>query len=256
MKKDLLLLAAICASSACFVQAKDFRLNEDIQFVGSVINDSPKWQWQIGPRQKQQLTSFDAKADYGARIKRNGEVTFTYTEQNSKGSIPFVQGVMSSPAAKGGANLSPIVTITNARGEPLVLKGNGEAQEFEIDATGQLPGGGTTPGVVSLTVESAKAIIYKIGDSWVSESYRGAIGDEAQSFLRERANLFYGNTPSGSNVKKGSGYDVFSVLRGANVPQAYSIWASFNSRLSNVKTHWQVVPRKWHATINAQIKIQ
>ena len=256
MKKNLLLLTAICASSVGLAQAKDFRLNEDMQFVGSVINDSPKWQWQIGPHQKQQLTSFDAKADDGARIKRNGEVTFTYNEQNSKGSIPFIQGPMSSPVTHGGPNLSPVVTITNARGEPLVLKGNGEAQEFEIDATGQLPGGGTTPGVVILTVDSAKALIYKIDNQWVSESYHGAVGDEALNFLKERANQFYGNTQSGRSVKKSSSYDVFSVLRGASIPQAYSILASFNSRLSNVKTHWQVVPRQWNATINAQIKIQ
>lgn len=183
MKKNLLLLVTICASSACFVQAKDFRLNEDMQFLGSVINDAPNWQWKIGPSQKQQLTSFDAKAGDGTKIKRNGEITFNYTEQNSKGSIPFIQGLMSSPVAQGGPNLSPVITITNARGNPLVLKGNGESQEFELDATGQLPGGGTTLGVVTLTVDSAKALIYKIDNQWVSESYRGSIGDEALNFF-------------------------------------------------------------------------
>ncbi|MGR5241680.1 hypothetical protein ACPV36_12355 [Photobacterium damselae] len=254
MKKNLLLLITICASSLGTAHAKDFRLNEDIKFVGSVINDAPKWLWRIGPAQKSQLQTWNAHEDDG--IKKNGEVVFTYTEQNSKGSIPFVQGVMSLPTAKGGSNLSPIVTITNAIGEPLELKGNGEAQEFTVEAVGQLASGNTTPGIASLTVESAKAIIYKMEDSWVSETYRGAIGDEALNFLRDNATPFFGNTKSGHSVRKESGYDVFSVLRGETVPEAYSILASFNSRLSNVKTQWKVVPLRWNATINAQIKIQ
>ncbi|EOA8958776.1 hypothetical protein ACIMS1_004453 [Vibrio harveyi] len=254
MKKNVLLLVTACVSSIGLVQAKDFKLTEDMQFVGSVINDAPQWQWRVNTGKKGRMATWDAPVKDG--IKKSGEVVFTYTDQNSQGSIPFVQGLMSSPVAKGGANLTPIVTITNARGKPLVLNGNGEPQEFEVDAVGKLSNGSTTQGVVSLSVESAKAVIYKLGDNWISESYQGASAAEALHFLRDKSTQFYSNSKSGRVIRQNSHNDVFSVLRGERLPQAHSILASFNSRLSNVSTHWQVVPHTWSASINVQIKIQ
>ncbi|HFQ5384001.1 hypothetical protein [Vibrio vulnificus] len=239
------------------VHAEEFKLPSDIQFVGTVVNGAPQWQWYVHPEAQNWAADWDANASEG--VTENGETVFSYTQRNSKGMNAFVQGYTGNPVAAGELGLTPVVTVMNANGQAVTLNGNTEPQKIDISAIGHLSSGETTNGVMSLNILSAVAVAYKkrdVSTEWYTESYEGSVGWAATSLILDNVGNIYKNNGAGNHIRHDSSYDILAVLQGLSEPNAYSIMASFTSHMRDVQTRWKVVPDSWEATLIAQVQLQ
>lgn len=253
----------LAMSMSCDTQAETFELPSDIQFIGTVIDTTPNWQWWLHSSAKERAKGWDTEQNKGIK-ESNGLTRFTYSSKNSLGRIAFIQGAMKTAGSFGRAELLPTVTIIDASGQALTLNGNTDKQRTSIVATGTLSDGQITEGVVSFDIESAYAVQYKKrGDetNFFRVSYDNPIGWAAASVLIENQPAEYANNDNGMKMTSqdnfvASTFSIASLLNGDTTPvSAYSILGGFSSHISEVNTIWEKIPETWTATLTAEVQI-
>ncbi|TCW20772.1 hypothetical protein [Vibrio crassostreae] len=245
--------------------AAEFKLRNDIQFTGTVVDTTPNWQWRVGSSANAWAKNWDTTSDEGM-VGEGGVMLFNYSTKNTKGRTAFVQGMMKSPASAGRPELLPTVTIKGASGNNVILNGTTEIERIRLDANGTLADGTQVDGVLSLNIESAYAVSYKVRGNdqeyfieYTSDSK--SVGWVALSVLSESLPADYKENEQGGvmrsvNLKKSVSYSIASVIDGSIAPQdSYAIFGVFTSRLGQVNTEWTTVPKAWTATLTAEVSI-
>ncbi|MEM5507220.1 hypothetical protein WNY81_20510 [Shewanella frigidimarina] len=264
MSKIISLLGAILTLMVSVaVESNTFELPSDMRFIGAVVDTTPSWQWHVDAAQRR-TSDWDAQKREGIK-EADGVTRFTYSAKNGLDKIAFIQGSMKMPGSFGRKELLPRVTILEASGRRLMLNGNVEPQPASITATGVLRNGRTTKGMLSLVIESAYAVQYKLrGDEQniYRLSYQGDIGEVAAGIINQHLLAEYAHNERGIKMtsvdrRVDSGYDIASVLGGETTPvKAYAILGSFTSYVGQINTLWLDVPETWTATLTAEVQFQ
>lgn len=249
-------------SFSSITNASVFKLANDIQFIGSVVDTTPTWSWQLYPDSKAWATDWDATRNEG--IVEDGKVRFEYIDKNSQGRTAFVQGVMNTPSSTGTPEILPIIKVLNVLEGESTLNGNTDIQRISIPAIGDNGSGNTLDGVLSMNIESAYTVRYKKrgdSDNIYSEAYNGEIGWAAASVVTENLPPNYGFNDNLKvmriqYLKVDPSYSIKSILDGTNTPKdAYAILGGFTSHLGAIHTVWDSVPEQWTATLSVQVQI-
>lgn len=265
-KKTVLVIPVLSVtvlfSTQTFAIGGSFELPTDMQFIGSVIDTAPSWQWEVHSGAKSWAQGWDANMSDG--VKKGNATSFTYPSKNAAGRTTFVQGFMASPASSGRSDILPKVSITNVQGQRVLLNGNTQKQSLTIEATGHLSGGRTVPGTLSLSVESAYTVIYKRKGNntyYYSEGYKGDIGWAAANVVINNLSRDYAFNSNGVQlraqyIRQDPGSSIASVIKGkSGSSEIYDVIGGFSSHLGEISTTWTTVPNTWSATLTAQIEV-
>nr|WEX97931.1 hypothetical protein [Escherichia coli] len=123
----------------------------EIQFNGFVIDDAPKWTWQIStPAQTWAVDTVAARAD-------NGQFIF---DLHQKGVLPFLEGYLYEVTEHGGPGFTPFITLSSNDGQPLtIIKGSGTtAQRFRAAVPVRDPESGNIVGQFFFTLNQGMAV--------------------------------------------------------------------------------------------------
>lgn len=231
----------------------------EIRFQGLVTDNMPKWSWRVSsPEQFWDVDIRDAR-------KEGDELIFNLKNRRT---IPFIEGHLYEVASHGGANLTPYVTYSSGK-QPLfsIDGGNTTRQLFRASIPVWDLDKNKKAGSLEFTIEQALAItsrvqkenslltkgMFLVSGENISEVNPDRLSPELLNTLSEllMMNKNYGNEMS---VTKQSKVIPQRIILDGRVK---NIAAAFSSVLSDFELHFQpeMVPRRWHATLNVTIEV-
>lgn len=255
-------LALCLISIPSFAENGRIILDNDVRFIGSVVDRSPTWSWKVESSTKDWAKDWDSQ--YSEGIRSGGYTHFNYPTMNASGDGgAFVQGKMLTPVLLPDHDIIPTVSIINKDGQRVVLDGNGTSQRVAIEASGKAQDGSKVIGELSLDIDSAYAVLYKkrtSNDFYYAASYQSRAGKSALQILMEQIPADYIYSEDGKRLSlkidkrtpKSSIVPILSGNKGRG--NIYAVFGAFSSHLSNVQTKWLVVPETWTATLTTIIE--
>lgn len=229
----------------------------EIQFNGSVSDESPKWKWQINsPSQSWAVNTGNARLE-------NGVLIFDLRE---KGVFPFLEGHLNEIAERGGPGFIPMITFSSA-GQPLsVIKGgNSTSQHFRACVPVSGSDSKKLAGKFCFTVEQAMAInlgpqqefSMPVGVSFVSghsvtNVQPKSLPDRLTARLSSLLLMNKGSSVTILNKEKTINQEVLANSRLMNFSTAYA------SELSDFELRLPIdeKPSQWHVKLNVTVTIQ
>ncbi|MCD4506102.1 fimbrial protein [Chromobacterium piscinae] len=237
----------------------------EIRFRGYVIDQAPRWVWQIAaPDQMWDVDAADSVID------ERGNQVF---ELKQKGALGFLEGHLKQVAERGGQGLTPLVALSSG-GEPLLLEGDGSAAEQRFQAAVPVRNAETNEVIGQLRFTFEQALAVAQGQAETNAGKRLGVdglalvsGDTVRQpqpaaldeKLRHRLGELMARIRDGIDHKLpaslGSGTVSQQVL--AN-PEVTALGAAYASQLSDFILLWpqDKVPARWKATLNVSVTVQ
>lgn len=238
----------------------------DVEFSGVVIDEAPRWTWQIAsPDQVWNVDVDDARTD------AQGNQVFNL---NDKGTLPYLEGHLKEVAVQGGAGMTPVISFMSD-GAPLqMVAGEGGSQDTQFRAqvtvhnadtgepAGQLSftleqGLVLTQGKNQLTADTAPRNLGLSGLALVTGDggMRGDVPTSLMNRLVALVRMNRGSEAAGIPISWSGERVPLQVLSDTHV---HYLAAAYASQLSGFTLSWpqEKVPSTWRASLGVTVTLR
>ncbi|OQS31672.1 fimbrial protein [Chromobacterium haemolyticum] len=237
----------------------------ELMFRGYVIDQAPKWAWRLAsPDQHWHLNSEDGVID------AQGMQIFTL---DNKTPLPFLEGYLKQTAERGGAGLSPVITLSSENLPLETLTGDASSQRVEMAIPVRNADSNELIGRLRFTLEQALAIAQGVkrtqapgrqlglsqmalaaGDI-VRQPDAAALSPTLAGRLGALISMTKDSAAQGLPATVGRETVSQMVLTDASVTELAAVYAS---QLSGFSVAWpqDKVPARWRASLSVMVTVQ
>lgn len=259
MKKTLLAIVmlpamfAVGAANAAFVVSPDNNFNGSLDFNGTITDTAPNWSWEIPAASTALAKDWTAEKIKGIADGENTKFDFV-----SKGSIPFLQGVMTAPGTNQ-PGFHPVITVAGT-----LFEAGTDGMAVQVVASGTKGGTAVANGTFDAKFDIASALAgvwtdVEDGVTYSNNAYSGTtLGAKAFSYLGDAVTKLAAEYPTVdmSAVTKFPATDADRLLEGVALGQngtsiAKSTTMALSSDLSNMSITFPTasIPDTWTASV-------
>ncbi|CEO40976.1 hypothetical protein [Photobacterium kishitanii] len=177
MRKTLLAVSILFMAGAADAATSDGGFSGKLDFNGAITDTRPTWMWEIPDASKNAATGWKAELRYG--VSANSNTTWTFTD---KPKLDLIHGYMKSPAAEGGAGITPVIKVGSTNSQTTL---DGSVQKITLVANGKdSSDADVAAGVMELNVQGFLGGVYVNGRS--GQKFGAA---EVQTVVAKQANF-------------------------------------------------------------------